>query len=78
MQDELLRLQADLQKPWFFALTLMRLYAWGSYGVMNRGIFVQEGTPRDIVMNPVDEYVQRFVHDERQVALLTGKWLKQG
>ena len=39
--------------------------------VMKQGIFVQEGTPRDIVMNPADEYVQRFVQNEKQISLLT-------
>jgi glycine betaine/proline transport system ATP-binding protein len=73
MQDELLRLQAELQKTMIFVTHDLNeaLRLGNRMAVMKQGIFVQEGTPHDIVMNPADEYVQRFVQNERQVYLLT-------
>ena len=73
MQDELLRLQAELKKTMVFVTHDLKeaLRLGDRMAVMKQGIFVQEGTPRDIVMNPADEYVQRFVQNERQVSLLT-------
>ncbi len=73
MQDELLRLQAELHKTMVFVTHDLKeaLRLGDRMAVMKQGIFVQEGTPRDIVMNPADEYVQRFVQNERQVSLLT-------
>lgn len=73
MQDELLRLQAELKKTMVFVTHDLNeaLRLGDRMAVMKQGIFVQEGTPRDIVMNPADEYVKRFVQNERQVSLLT-------
>lgn len=73
MQDELLRLQAELKKTMVFVTHDLNeaLRLGDRMAVMKQGVFVQEGTPRDIVMNPADEYVQRFVQNEKQVSLLT-------
>jgi len=73
MQDELLRLQAELKKTMVFVTHDLNeaLRLGDRMAVMKQGLFVQEGTPRDIVMNPADEYVKRFVQNERQVSLLT-------
>jgi len=73
MQDELLRLQAALKKTMVFVTHDLNeaLRLGDRMAVMKQGIFVQEGTPRDIVMNPADEYVQRFVQNEKQISLLT-------
>jgi len=73
MQDELLRLQAELKKTMVFVTHDLNeaLRLGDRMAVMKQGIFVQEGTPRDIVMNPADEYVKRFVQNEKQVSLLT-------
>ncbi len=73
MQDELLRLQAELKKTMVFVTHDLNeaLRLGDRMAVMKQGIFVQEGTPRDIVMNPADEYVKRFVQNESQVSLLT-------
>ena len=43
--------------------------------VMRQGEFVQEGTPAEVIRNPADEYVARFVADERQ--LIAGKKVRQ-
>lgn len=73
MQDELLRLQAELKKTMVFVTHDLNeaLRLGDRMAVMKQGVFVQEGTPRDIVMNPADEYVERFVQNEKQVSLLT-------
>jgi glycine betaine/proline transport system ATP-binding protein len=73
MQDELLRLQAELKKTMVFVTHDLNeaLRLGDRMAVMKQGLFVQEGTPRDIVTNPADEYVKRFVQNERQVSLLT-------
>ncbi len=73
MQDELLRLQAELKKTMVFVTHDLNeaLRLGDRMAVMKQGLFVQEGTPRDIVTNPADEYVKRFVQNEKQVSLLT-------
>jgi len=34
---------------------------------MRDGKFIQQGTPADIMNNPADEYVERFVQDARSL-----------
>lgn len=41
--------------------------------VMKDGESVQEGQPQDIILNPVDDYVQKFVQDEQKIALMLEK-----
>jgi glycine betaine/proline transport system ATP-binding protein len=69
MQDELLRLQRELQKTIIFVTHDLNeaLRLGDRMAVMNKGKFVQVGTPREIVQRPADEYVQRFVQDERRL-----------
>lgn len=69
MQEELLRLQKDLQKSIVFVThDLSEALRLGDHmAVMKKGVFVQEGSPREIIQNPADEYVRRFVQDERQI-----------
>ncbi|HBK54110.1 MAG TPA: ABC transporter ATP-binding protein, partial [Syntrophomonas wolfei] len=59
MQDELLRLQKELHKTMVFVTHDLNeaLRLGDRMAVMKEGTFVQEGRPRDIVMNPADEYV---------------------
>lgn len=66
MQDELLRLQRELQKTIIFVTHDLNeaLRLGDRMAVMNQGKFVQVGTPREIVLRPADEYVQRFVQGE--------------
>ncbi len=63
LQDELLQLQAELKKTILFvshdldeALKLGSLIA-----IMEAGRIVQAGTPEDIVTDPANDYVRRFV-----------------
>ncbi|WFU05769.1 betaine/proline/choline family ABC transporter ATP-binding protein (plasmid) [Rhizobium sp. CB3171] len=65
LQDEFLRIQAGLQKTSVFithditeALKLADRIA-----IMRDGIVVQIGTPDEIIVNPVDDYVREFTRD---------------
>lgn len=71
MQDELLRLQNELHKTIIFVThDIAEAVRLGDrMVVMRTGELVQEGRPRDIILNPVDDYVQRFVESEQKKAL---------
>lgn len=75
MQDELIRLQKQLHKTIVFVTHDISeaLRLGDRMLVMKDGISVQEGQPQDIVMNPVDDYVQKFVQDEQKIALMLEK-----
>jgi len=68
MQDELIRLQSELNKTIIFVTHDLNeaLRIGDRMAVMRKGTFVQVGTPQEIVHSPADEYVQRFVQDERK------------
>lgn len=70
MQDELLRLQNEFNKTVIFVTHDLNeaLRLGDQMAVMKEGVIVQAGTPQEIVTQPVDEYVERFVQDERRVA----------
>lgn len=67
MQDELVSLQEGVQKTIFFVThdldEGMRL--GDRMAVMRTGRFVQVGTPEEILANPADDYVAKFVEDKR-------------
>ena len=67
MQDELSEIQASLKTTIFFVThdldEGMRL--GDRMAVMRKGQFVQVGTPDEILADPADEYVARFVQDKR-------------
>ena len=70
MQDTLIDLQKKLNRhypvcnprPGAEAIRLGDTMA-----VMRDGKFIQQGTPADIMNNPADEYVERFVQDARSL-----------
>ncbi|PIE54578.1 MAG: ABC transporter ATP-binding protein [Dethiosulfovibrio peptidovorans] len=68
MQDELIRLQEEMHKTIFFVThdldEAMRL--GDRMAVMKDGEIVQLGHPSEILANPADEYVARFVQDQRE------------
>lgn len=68
MQDELLRLQRELKKTIVFVThDLDEAIRLGDrMAVMKDGRFVQVGTPWEIVHNPANDYVRRFVQARSQ------------
>ena len=80
MQDELLKLQSDLHKTMVFIThDLSEAVKVGNWIVIMRdGEIVQGGTPEDIVMDPVDEYVREFVRDVRKESVLKAKNVMKG
>ncbi|MGI6574370.1 MAG: quaternary amine ABC transporter ATP-binding protein [bacterium] len=70
MQEQLIRLQQELHKTIIFVThDLSEALRLGDrMAVMRDGVFVQTGKPKEIVMYPADEYVRRFVQDERRIA----------
>ena len=72
MQDTLIKLQKEVNKTIIFVThDLSEAVRLGNrMAVMRKGEFVQQGTPEEIMTNPADEYVERFVADER--AILSG------
>jgi glycine betaine/proline transport system ATP-binding protein len=83
MQDELIRLQREFKKTIIFVThDLSEALRLGDrMAVMKKGKFVQVGTPQEIVTKPADDYVRRFVQDERKLIYLndnvSGKSLPQ-
>ena len=73
MQDELLRLQDELQKTIVFIThDLNEALKLGSrIAIMQDGRVVQIGSPEDIVLRPEDEYVGDFTQDVRLESVLT-------
>jgi len=69
MQDELIRLQNDMQRSVLFVThDLDEAIRLGDrMAVMRGGEFVQVGTPDEILSNPADEYVERFVEGARTI-----------
>jgi len=72
MQDELLKLQESVKKTIIFVTHDLNeaLRLGDRMAVMREGVFVQVGKPQDIIIKPADEYVRRFVQDERRMALV--------
>ncbi len=65
MQDELLALQGRMNKTIVFITHDLdeALKLGDKIIIMKDGVVVQQGTPEDILTNPADEYVERFVED---------------
>ena len=63
LQDELIELQQSLQKTIIFVShDLDEALKIGSHiAIMEEGRIVQYGTPEDIILNPANDYVARFV-----------------
>ena len=65
MQDELVTLQAELQKTIIFITHDLdeALKLGDRIAIMRDGVIVQEGTPEEIVTRPANDYVSEFVQD---------------
>ena len=68
LQDEMIRLQKEMRKTIFFVThDLSEALRMGDrMAVMNHGEIVQIGSPDEVIANPADKYVARFVQDERE------------
>ncbi|MFT4412390.1 quaternary amine ABC transporter ATP-binding protein [Fredinandcohnia humi] len=73
MQDELLELQASMEKTIVFITHDLdeALRIGDRIALMKDGNIVQIGTPEEILMNPSNEYVERFVEDVDLSKVLT-------
>jgi len=65
MQDQLLQLQAQLNKTIVFITHDLdeALRLGNRIAILKDGELVQEGTPEDILLAPADDYVQSFLQD---------------
>ena len=73
MQDELLRLQGELQKTIVFITHDLNeaLKLGDRIAIMHDGQVAQIGSPEDIVLRPEDAYVGEFTQDVRLETVLT-------
>ncbi|MDD9271699.1 glycine betaine/L-proline ABC transporter ATP-binding protein [Paenibacillus sp. GCM10023248] len=73
MQDELLELQDKMKKTIIFITHDLdeALRIGDRIALMKDGSVVQIGTPEEIMMNPANEYVERFVEDVDLSKVLT-------
>jgi glycine betaine/proline transport system ATP-binding protein len=75
MQDELLELQSKMQKTIVFITHDLdeALRIGDRIALMKDGVIVQIGTPEQILMNPANDYVERFVQDVDLSKVLTAQ-----
>jgi glycine betaine/proline transport system ATP-binding protein len=80
MQDELLRLQAELHKTIVFISHDIQeaLKIGDRVAVMKDGYIVQIGTPEELITNPANDYIRAFTLDvNRAQVLKTGSIARQ-
>ncbi len=67
LQDEMIHLQKVMHKTIFFVThDLSEALRMGDrMAIMKKGEIVQVGSPDEVIANPADDYVARFVQDER-------------
>ncbi len=75
MQDELLDLQEAMQKTIIFITHDLdeALRIGDRIALMKDGAIVQIGTPEEILMNPANDYVERFVEDVDRSKVFTAQ-----
>ncbi|MBH51626.1 MAG: hypothetical protein CL785_00520 [Chloroflexi bacterium] len=73
MQQELIRLQEQMQKTTIFIThDMSEAVKLGTrIAIMREGVIIQTGTPEEIIGNPVDSYVVEFTRDVRPSTVLT-------
>jgi len=73
MQEQLLELQARLQKTIIFITHDLNeaMFLGDRIAVMRDGRIVQIGTPEDILTDPANDYVEQFVQDVDRARVLT-------
>lgn len=75
MQDELLELQSTMQKTIIFITHDLdeALKIGDRIALMKDGAVVQVGSPEEILTNPANEYVERFVEDVDRSKILSAE-----
>lgn len=75
MQDELIDLQASMKKTIIFITHDLdeALRLGDRIALMKDGSIVQIGTPEEILVNPANDYVERFVEDVDRSKVLTAQ-----
>ena len=75
MQDELIDLQGKMQKTIIFITHDLdeALRLGDRIALMRDGVIVQIGTPEEILVNPANDYVERFVEDVDISKVLTAQ-----
>lgn len=73
MQDELIHLQKMMHKTIIFITHdfLEAIKLGDQIAIMKDGVFVQVGSPQEIVAHPVNNYVREFTRDVPRVKVLT-------
>lgn len=68
LQEELLHLQEKMEKTTAYITHDLdeALRLGDRLAVMKAGRFVQAGTPKEVLQNPADDYVARFVQDKQE------------
>ena len=79
MQDELITLQAELQKTIIFITHDLdeALKLGDRIAIMRDGVIVQEGSPEEIVTRPANEYVSEFVQDVSRAKVIRVRSIMQ-
>jgi glycine betaine/proline transport system ATP-binding protein len=75
MQDELLRLELQMAKTLLFITHdfAEAIKLGNRIAIMKEGVFVQVGTPEEIVLHPADGYVAEFTRDVPKAKVLTAR-----
>ena len=73
MQDELLSLQAEMHRTLVFITHDFQeaLKLGDRIAIMKDGVFMQVGTPEEIVSAPADDYVREFTKDAPKIKVVT-------
>jgi glycine betaine/proline transport system ATP-binding protein len=79
MQDQLIELQDKLHKTIVFITHDLdeALRIGDKIAILRDGILVQQGEPVDILLNPVDDYVEAFVKDVNRARALSVETVMQ-
>jgi glycine betaine/proline transport system ATP-binding protein len=79
MQDQLIELQEKLHKTIVFITHDLdeALRIGDRIAILRDGVLVQQGKPVDILLNPVDDYVEAFVKDVNRARALTVETVMQ-
>ncbi len=75
LQGELMQMQEEFRKTIVFITHDMNeaVRLGDRVAIMREGRFVQVGTPEDVVLDPVDDFVRDFTRDVRQHSMLTAE-----